>query len=210
MEGKSGAGWRTALKHLSGRERAVGYARSRRTANPSTLNAGWRWKLRCWLAAKPALRELCAAREACRRTGSSRRGSGSFSRTRHSRAPSTSTAGAVRTSGVGERGHFGAAGVQPGRSRQPGRAPALSEQHREDGGGPGGCFAEHPSSAPTRGQTPSSQGQEDKTRIRPVTLGSTQPLEGCVPSFPEPRLEIPTRTEVPVAIRRREDASAER
>src|SRR3954452_25313452 len=32
--------------------------------NPSTLTAEWRWNLRCWLADKPALRELCAAREA--------------------------------------------------------------------------------------------------------------------------------------------------
>jgi len=32
--------------------------------NPSTLTADWRWKLRVWLADKPVLRELCAAREA--------------------------------------------------------------------------------------------------------------------------------------------------
>jgi transposase len=32
--------------------------------NPSKLTPSWRWKLRCWLADKPALRELCAAREA--------------------------------------------------------------------------------------------------------------------------------------------------
>lgn len=32
--------------------------------NPRKLTAKWRWQLRCWLADKPALRELCAAREA--------------------------------------------------------------------------------------------------------------------------------------------------
>jgi transposase len=32
--------------------------------NPSKLMPAWRWKLRCWLADKPARRELCAAREA--------------------------------------------------------------------------------------------------------------------------------------------------
>lgn len=32
--------------------------------NPSTLTADWRRKLRVWLADKPVLRELCAAREA--------------------------------------------------------------------------------------------------------------------------------------------------
>ncbi|HEX7451596.1 MAG TPA: hypothetical protein VF294_04900, partial [Polyangiaceae bacterium] len=32
--------------------------------NPRKLTAEWRWNLRCWLADKPALRELCAAREA--------------------------------------------------------------------------------------------------------------------------------------------------
>ncbi len=32
--------------------------------NPSKLTPSWRWKLRCWLADKPVLRELCAAREA--------------------------------------------------------------------------------------------------------------------------------------------------
>ena len=32
--------------------------------NPSKLTPTWRWKLRCWLVDKPALRELCAAREA--------------------------------------------------------------------------------------------------------------------------------------------------
>src|SRR6478752_6576382 len=32
--------------------------------NPSTLTPTWRWKLRCWLADKPVLRELCAAHEA--------------------------------------------------------------------------------------------------------------------------------------------------
>jgi len=32
--------------------------------NPRDLTAKWRWQLRCWLADKPALRELCAAREA--------------------------------------------------------------------------------------------------------------------------------------------------
>ncbi len=32
--------------------------------NPSKLTPAWRWKLRCWLADKPALRELYAAREA--------------------------------------------------------------------------------------------------------------------------------------------------
>ena len=32
--------------------------------NPRTLTAEWRWNLRCWLADKPVLRELCAAREA--------------------------------------------------------------------------------------------------------------------------------------------------
>jgi transposase len=32
--------------------------------NPRDLTAKWRWELRCWLADKPVLRELCAAREA--------------------------------------------------------------------------------------------------------------------------------------------------
>jgi transposase len=32
--------------------------------NPRKLTAEWRWNLRCWLADKPILRELCAAREA--------------------------------------------------------------------------------------------------------------------------------------------------
>ena len=32
--------------------------------NPSSLTAKWRWDLRCWLAHRPVLRELCAAREA--------------------------------------------------------------------------------------------------------------------------------------------------
>lgn len=32
--------------------------------NPFKLTSAWRWKLRCWLADKPALRELCAVREA--------------------------------------------------------------------------------------------------------------------------------------------------
>ena len=32
--------------------------------NPRDLTAKWRWQLRCWLADKPALRELCGAREA--------------------------------------------------------------------------------------------------------------------------------------------------
>jgi len=32
--------------------------------NPRSLTAKWRWDLRCWLADKPVLRELCAAREA--------------------------------------------------------------------------------------------------------------------------------------------------
>ena len=32
--------------------------------NPRDLTAKWRWQLRCWLADKPALRELCATREA--------------------------------------------------------------------------------------------------------------------------------------------------
>jgi transposase len=32
--------------------------------NPRTLSAKWRWDLRVWLADKPVLRELCAAREA--------------------------------------------------------------------------------------------------------------------------------------------------
>jgi transposase len=32
--------------------------------SPSTLTPEWRWNLRCWLADKPVLRELCAAREA--------------------------------------------------------------------------------------------------------------------------------------------------
>jgi energy-coupling factor transporter ATP-binding protein EcfA2 len=27
--------------------------------NPRKLASGWRWKLRCWLADKPVLRELC-------------------------------------------------------------------------------------------------------------------------------------------------------
>jgi hypothetical protein len=31
--------------------------------NPSKLKPSWRWKLRCWLADKPALGELYAARE---------------------------------------------------------------------------------------------------------------------------------------------------
>jgi len=32
--------------------------------NPRTLTAKWRWNLRVWLADKPVLRELYAAREA--------------------------------------------------------------------------------------------------------------------------------------------------
>jgi transposase len=32
--------------------------------NPLRLTSDWRWRLRSWLADKPALRELCAAREA--------------------------------------------------------------------------------------------------------------------------------------------------
>jgi transposase len=32
--------------------------------NPRKLTAKWRWQLRCWLADKPVLRELCAARDA--------------------------------------------------------------------------------------------------------------------------------------------------
>ena len=32
--------------------------------NPRSLTAKWRWQLSCWLADKPVLRELCAAREA--------------------------------------------------------------------------------------------------------------------------------------------------
>jgi transposase len=32
--------------------------------NPRTLTADWRWKLRAWLADKPVLRQLYAAREA--------------------------------------------------------------------------------------------------------------------------------------------------
>lgn len=32
--------------------------------NPRDLTTKWRWQLRCWLADKPTLRELCAAREA--------------------------------------------------------------------------------------------------------------------------------------------------
>jgi uncharacterized protein (DUF433 family) len=47
------------------------------------------------------------------------------------------------------------------------------EQHREDGEGPGGCFAEHPSSAPTRGQNPSSRNREHK-REKPRFAGAFQ------------------------------------
>ncbi len=32
--------------------------------NPLKLTNEWRWRLRTWLADKPALRELCAVREA--------------------------------------------------------------------------------------------------------------------------------------------------
>jgi transposase len=32
--------------------------------NPRDLTPKWRWELRCWLADKPTLRELCAARDA--------------------------------------------------------------------------------------------------------------------------------------------------
>ncbi len=35
--------------------------------NPLKLSPEWRWRLRCWLADKPALRELCALKEALHR-----------------------------------------------------------------------------------------------------------------------------------------------
>ena len=54
---------RGGIQAVGGRYLAILQSRSR-DANPSTLTPEWRWNLRCWLADKPVLRELCAAREA--------------------------------------------------------------------------------------------------------------------------------------------------